>query len=152
VPENMKPSKPLPEIIEIQTGYIPGDGIRMEEGAFTLKNQVKDIVPPVVSEKVIKPVLKKYSLRKEEIKEWSLHQGGVAIINKFRDDEVLGLTEDQIRRSKEFFHKYGNLSSPSCFLTFDSFFNEKREKSGDTGMIVGFGAGYYMGSVLYRWD
>ncbi|ACO03011.1 MAG TPA: hypothetical protein DEP48_03540 [Persephonella sp.] len=152
IPENMKPSGSLPEILDIQTGYIPGDGIKMENGAFTLNNSVKNIVPPVVSEKVIKPVLEKHGIDKEDIKEWSIHQGGLAIIDRFKDEEVLGLTEDQIKRSKEFFHRYGNLSSPSCFLTFDSFFNENRERSGDTGMIVGFGAGYYMGSVLYRWE
>ncbi|SNZ07776.1 Predicted naringenin-chalcone synthase [Persephonella hydrogeniphila] len=152
IPESMKPSRSLPEIIEVQTGYTPGDGIKMENGAFLLRNQVKDIVPPVVSEKVIKPVLEKHNLRKEDIKEWSIHQGGLAIINKLKDEEILGLSESQIKRSKELFHKYGNLSSPSCFLTFDSFFNEKKNKSGDKGMIVGFGAGYYMASALYVWS
>ncbi|WP_457625569.1 3-oxoacyl-[acyl-carrier-protein] synthase III C-terminal domain-containing protein [Persephonella sp.] len=152
IPESMKPSKTLPEIIDVRTGYTPGDGIKMENGAFILQNQVKDIVPPVVSEKVIKPVLEKHGFKKEDIQEWSIHQGGIAIIDKFKEDDILGLSEEQIARSKELFHRYGNLSSPSCFLTFDSFFNEEKEKSGDAGMIVGFGAGYYMASALYVWS
>ncbi|WP_457644155.1 3-oxoacyl-[acyl-carrier-protein] synthase III C-terminal domain-containing protein [Persephonella sp.] len=152
IPEEMKTSGILPEILSVQVDYLPGDGIKMENGAFTLSNDVKNIIPPVVSKKVIKPVLEKYRVDKEDINEWSIHQGGLAIIDRFKDEEVLGLSENQIRSSKEFFRKYGNLSSPSCFLTFDHFFKKRGGGSGDLGMIVGFGAGYYMGSVLYRWD
>ncbi len=152
VPDRLKSKKVLPEILDVEEGYIPGDGIKMEREAFTLKNNVKDIVPPKVSEKVIKPILTKFNLEKGDILEWSIHQGGLAIIDKFKDPEVLGLTDEQIKRSREYFMKYGNLSSPSCFLTFDSFFNEEIDKKDVYGMIVGFGAGYYMGSVLYKWN
>ncbi|WP_457642485.1 3-oxoacyl-[acyl-carrier-protein] synthase III C-terminal domain-containing protein [Persephonella sp.] len=152
VPENLRPDNQVMEIIDLKIEYKAGDGIKMENGAFMLGNHVKDTVPPIVSQKVIKPILEEYNFSKEDIIEWSIHQGGLAIIDKFKDPDILGLTEDQISRSKEFFHKYGNLSSPSCFLTLDSFFHEKKDKKGETGMIVAFGAGYYMGSVLYRWD
>ncbi|WP_456381824.1 3-oxoacyl-[acyl-carrier-protein] synthase III C-terminal domain-containing protein [Persephonella sp.] len=153
VPENLleKTGGRAVEIEEIKLHYTPGDAIKMEEGKFILKNELKDVVPPIVAGEVIKPVLTKYGLGPESVDEWALHQGGFAILEKFLDRDILGLSRHQIKDAWELLEMYGNFSSPSCFFVFDRFFKKEEEKKGKRGMIVGFGAGYYMGAALYRW-
>ncbi|HIE01494.1 MAG TPA: hypothetical protein EYP59_14595 [Thiotrichaceae bacterium] len=59
---------------------------------------------------------------------------------------------EQLSRSQQLFEKYGNFSSPSCFFVLDSFMREPSEdKMGTWGMMVGFGAGLYQATLLYRW-
>jgi len=73
-------------------------------------------------------------------------------LSAFGNPEILGLTNAQLARSKQVFENFGNMSSPSCFLVFDSFLKEGcKEKLGELGMVVGFGAGLYQFSLLYRW-
>ncbi len=141
----------LIEIQDIQLGYHPGKKIKTEHGLFVLDSNIKEAVPPIVSEKVIKPVLNRNNITVSEIEEWALHQGGFTILDKFKEKDVLGLSDKQIERSRSFFEDYGNMSSPSCLLVLDSFIHENKEKKRKKGMIVGFGAGYYMGAVLYQW-
>ena len=141
----------LIEIRDIQLCYHPGKKIKTEHGLFILDSNIKEAVPPIVSEKVIKPVLSRNNVTVSDIEEWALHQGGFTILEKFKEKEILGLTDRQIERSRELFENYGNMSSPSCLLVLDSFIHENKEKKGKKGMIVGFGAGYYMGTVFYQW-
>ena len=128
------------------------DIIRFDETGFVLDEQVKNLVPSLVSDSVIKPILSKHSLLSNNILEWSIHQGGTKVLSAFAKPEILGLSNAQIARAKHFFENFGNMSSPSCFLVFHSFFKEQcKDKRGELGMIVGFGAGLYQFSLLYRW-
>lgn len=152
IPETQKDKFPRAiEILDIKLDHFPGDEIKIQNGKFILGNKLKDIIPPIVSERIIKPVLKKHNLSVKDIDEWAIHQGGYAIIERFKEKEILGLSDQQIKKAVELFEKYGNLSSASSFLILDSFFHEKEEKKGKKGIIIGFGAGYYIGSALYRW-
>ena len=139
------------EILDIKLNYTPGDEIKIQNGKFILGNKLKDIIPPIVSNNVIKPLLKKHGLNVKDVEEWAIHQGGYAILERFKEKEILGLSDKQIKKAEELFKMYGNLSSPSSFFILDSFFHEKKEKKGKMGMITGFGAGYYIGSALYKW-
>jgi predicted naringenin-chalcone synthase len=155
IPRRMRDlfSQALPNIQDLLTGYQPSDLIRFEGTRFILGDGVWDKVPPLVAESVIKPILARNELSTDKIAEWSMHQGSREIIMRFGEPEILGLTTAQLARSKELFERYGNLSAPSCLLVLDSFFKEaKCERSGTAGMIVGFGAGLYQASVLYRWE
>ncbi|WP_457636099.1 3-oxoacyl-[acyl-carrier-protein] synthase III C-terminal domain-containing protein [Persephonella sp.] len=152
IPETMKDQfDTAVEVLDIKLDHIPGDEIKIQKGRFILGNKLKDIIPPIVSSHVVKPLLKKYDLDVNDIEEWAIHQGGYAILERFKEKEILGLSDLQIRKAEELFEMYGNLSSPSSFFIFDSFFHEKKEKKGSLGMIIGFGAGYYIGSALYKW-
>ena len=154
IPESMKSKfdHPLIELIEFKIDHVPGNTIRMENGVFVLENSLKDEIPPIVSEKVIKPILSEKDIPLSDIKEWALHQGGPAILEEFKKPEILGLSEEQLSTSYEMFNIYGNMSAPSCLLVLDKYFSNKENKSGTKGMIVGFGAGYYMASALYKWE
>ncbi len=153
IPESMKDrfDYPLIELIDFKITHVPGNTIRMEKGVFVLENNLKKEIPPIVSEKVIKPILNERNISISDIKEWALHQGGPTLLEEFKKPEVLGLSEKQLSVAYDMFSIYGNMSAPSCLLVLDNYFSNKENKSGTRGMIVGFGAGYYIASALYKW-
>lgn len=138
------------KIIDIKLEYQYGDVIKMEDNAFLTGEGVKDVMPKLVSDNIIKPILERNGLRIEEIQEWSLHQGGIPVVDSFMNPEILGLSEEQVEVSKKMFTEYGNVSTPSNFIVLEQHFNHGKGETGDYGMIVGFGAGYYFGAVLYQ--
>lgn len=144
--------QPLLKITGMHKVFIPGSLIYMRDGKF-LMNDIKSEIPALVASKIIKPLLQKHHLKQEDIDEWCIHQGGPEILKKFMDKDILGLSAEQLSRSMELFYEYGNLSSPSCLFVLESFFNEKTRgtKKGKKGMVVGFGAGYYLAAFLYEW-
>jgi|SRR5665213_28339 len=155
IPERLRELFPqtLPKIVDIETAFKLSDLIRFEDNRFILGDQIWDAVPSLVADTVIKPVLARNGLFASDIAEWSIHQGSRDIVTRFGEPAILGLTTAQLARSKELFDRYGNLSAPSCLLVLDSFFKDiKCERSGTAGMVVGFGAGLYLASVLYRWE
>jgi predicted naringenin-chalcone synthase len=156
VPERMRNTyqKPLLKITDIETKYTPGNLIYMNNGRFLMSSRLKDIMPKLVSDELISPFLAKKQLEIDNIDEWSIHQGGSELIKQFCTEICLNLSENQIDRSMELFYKYGNASSASCLLVLESFFNEQNavRTAGSKGIIIGFGAGYYLGLALYEWD
>jgi len=155
IPDSMRRlvKRPLPRILDIENGFVPGDSIRMKGGFLVLGEELKDEMPRIISERILKPMLARNGLAAADIEEWALHQGGMPIVTKFAESDTMGLTERQLARAIEFFNLYGNFSAPSCLFILDSFFREDAAgKQGRKGMIVSFGAGYYMSAALYEWD
>ncbi|MCB9227616.1 MAG: hypothetical protein H6578_10675 [Chitinophagales bacterium] len=153
VPENYKykfPNTKL-KILDIKTKYKPGNKIHMEEGTFLIDSDLKDFMPQFISHDLVKPFLEKNFLTTNDIKEWSIHQGGAELLKKFADEECLSLTAEQLLPSLKSFNEYGNVSSASCLLVLEKLFNSYKHRSPfDKGVILGFGAGYYYGMVLYQ--
>jgi len=151
IPESMRYrfDYPLMEIEEIKTAFKAGGSLRMERGRLVLEDNLKDVMPEIVRDLIVKPL----GLTTENIDEWSIHQGGMPILERFMEPDILGLSEEQIKRSKELFLKYGNFSSPSSLFVLESFFKENRglRKESLRGAVISFGAGYYMGGMIYRW-
>lgn len=138
------------KIIDIKLDYQYGDVIKMEEGYFFTGEGVKDVMPKLVSDTIIKPLLQDNGLNIEDVTEWSIHQGGLPIVDSFMNPEILGLSQEQIEVSKKMFMEYGNISTPSNFIVLEQHVKHGKGKCGDYGMIIGFGAGYYFGAVLYQ--
>ncbi|MBD2293425.1 hypothetical protein H6G06_07965 [Anabaena sphaerica FACHB-251] len=156
IPEKMRSlfQKPLLKIMNIKKKYIPGDLIAMKNGKLLISSNLKDIVPKLVSNELVKPFLRENQLNIEDLSEWSVHQGGTEVLKQFCDNECLGLSDKQIMRSLDLFRKRGNTSSASCLLVLESFFSDRNStrSSNCTGIMLGFGAGYYFGILLYKWD
>ncbi|HNW82238.1 MAG TPA: hypothetical protein PKG52_05025 [bacterium] len=153
IPESLKNrfELPLMEIDNIRTAFKAGGSLKMADGKLVLEENLKDIMPEIVRDMIIKPM----NIDKNEISEWSLHQGGMPILMRFTEPEIFGLSEKQIARSKELFLKYGNFSSPSALFVLESFFNEnQRAEKNETvkGAMISFGAGYFMGGMVYHWE
>lgn len=154
VPERMKErfDHPLMKVEDVMKYHTPGGLIKMTDGKFIMDSQLKDVVPKLVSEKLIKPFLLRNNLSVSDIDEWSIHQGGTKVIRQFLREDHIGLPEQKIESSLNAFYKYGNTSAPSCLFVLESFFKEKHTVPRDTnGLIIGFGAGYYLAALKYSW-
>ena len=136
-------------VIGVDTGFRPGNAIAIRNGHFLVGEDVGKIVPQLVSAECIRPLLAKHRLDVCDVPDWAVHQGGLPVLMKFKDPEVLGLSAAQLADSAETFREFGNLSSASCLFTLKRQFD--RPPQGTTkGMLVAFGAGYYFGSLLYE--
>lgn len=154
IPERLKDDfdHPVLKIKATQTKYKMGTLIGMKKERFLMSNQLKNVMPKLVSDLLVKPFFKQQQLALNDIQEWAVHQGGTTVIKQFCDNDILGLTASQIERSLAKFKQYGNTSSASCLLVLESFFNEQsHDKEGIKGILLGFGAGYYLGVLLYEW-
>lgn len=156
IPESMRRNyaKPLPRILDIVTSFHAGDLMRMYNGNFLVERDVPRVMPPLVMDKLVRPAMARLGIAAGEVAEWSIHQGGSAILDEFCKEAHLGLTNRQAMRSRDLFHRYGNLSGPSCLFVLDDYFHRPAlsEKTADLGLVVGFGAGYYFGLTAYQWE
>jgi predicted naringenin-chalcone synthase len=124
----------------------------MNNGSFLVERDVPQVMPPLVMDKLVRPAMARLEGTANEVAEWSIHQGGPAVLDEFCKDAHLGLTSQQAVRSRDLFQQYGNLSGPSCLFVLDDYFHRPAEQATDLGMVVGFGAGYYFGLMAYQWD
>lgn len=69
--------------------------------------------------------------------DWALHPGGQAIIA--RAQELLGLTDGQLRATKEVYTTRGNCSSAAVLMVLDSL--RKMDRGKDAVVATSFGAG-----------
>lgn len=156
IPETLRYryKRPLIKIIDLETKYQAGNLIKMQDGKFIMSPDLKHVMPQLVSDNLIKPFLKKKHLEIQDIQEWSIHQGGREVLEQFCEHEVLNLTQEQIDSSLQKYYEYGNTSAASCLLVLESFFNDPTPMKVPPvyGIILGFGAGYYLGIALYTWD
>lgn len=139
----------LPEIKEIIEAFEPTDTMQFDETGIKLNDKIHKIIPEMACSRIIRPLLESHKLKPEDIKEWSFHQGGIPILNEFKDKSVLGLSEEAITPSRELYLKYGNLSSASVFFVLAHHFNNS-ETSGNKGIATSFGSGFYLGGFLYE--
>lgn len=74
------------------------------------------------------------------------HQANLRIITAAM--ERVGLTLEQVFLNVE---KYGNTSSASVAIALDEAVREGRVKRGDKILLVAFGSGFSLGSILLEW-
>lgn len=154
LPESLidKTYKPNLEIVKIKTKFISSMNIHVENKRFVLGDSVDLEVPQAVSKETIKPILEKYKLSVNDIKHWCFHLGSRSIIEGFCKDNSLDISKDLVKPSIETFLKFGNFSSPSCFFVLEHVMKSSNIKDNDYGMLVGFGAGYYLSSCLFKFN
>lgn len=157
IPESYTPkfSNPLLKINDIKKYHIPGELIKMTNGKFMMDHRLKDVVPKLVSDRLVQPFLKEHNLSIDDIDEWAIHQGGTKVLKQFAKPDHLALSSEQLQPSLETFYKYGNTSAPSCLYVLEHFFqnhSQHHSLEGINGLMVGFGAGYYMAVMGYEWN
>ena len=136
-------------VVDTDVGYSPGDAIKMKGELFLVGDEVANTMPQLVAAKSVRPLLAKHGLGAAQVQEWSIHQGGANVLDKFKDTNILGLTDAQLEASRALFFQFGNFSAPSCLFVLERHFHAPVGKS-STGAVVGFGAGYYYGTLLYE--
>lgn len=141
----------LPRIQAIINAFEPADTMYFNETGIQLDDKIHEKIPQLSTKHVVKPLLEQTGLTLDDIDEWSFHQGGMPILEQFSNKSILGLAEEKLSPSLAMYNKYGNLSSASAFFVFNEFFqNSEKERKGKKGIILSFGAGFYLGGVLYE--
>jgi fungal type III polyketide synthase len=78
--------------------------------------------------------------------DWALHPGGEAIIAGAKD--IMGLSNDQLRASKEIYKTRGNSSSPTVLIVLDKL--RQMGKGRDHIVATSFGPGLAIEMAMFR--
>ncbi|KAI3391560.1 hypothetical protein diail_7154 [Diaporthe ilicicola] len=127
----------IPDTLHHMSFYVEPRGFRTVLGrevpAFTAK-----AVRPLF-ERLLPSFRERTGLDGADVSEfdWALHPGGKAIISGAQ--EMLGLTNDQLRATKEIYRSRGNFSSPTVLAVLDLLRNMGHRK--DAVVATAFGPG-----------
>jgi len=121
-------------------------------------------VPHIIGENIqgaLAPLLGS-DLRPTDVARWAVHPGGRAILDKVQ--EALGLTDAQLRPSRETLRSYGNMSSPTVLFVLRRILHglgaglgagpeddAATPASGDRVCAMAFGPGLAVESALMTW-
>lgn len=106
-----------------------------------LYNQLSVALPQLVCKtvaEVVTDLLKPLGLHIADIHHWALHPGGEKVINAIKGN--LGLSEAQVRMTREILARYGNMSSPTVWFVLREILNNEIAPN-EWCMMVAFGAG-----------
>ncbi len=129
----------------------------LDHMSFTLTDQgfrmyLSSYVPDLLAANVdafVSSLLRRNHLRREDIKFWAIHPGSQRIVEYIQDK--LDLSDEQARYSLETLHDYGNMSSATVLFVLDRIMQEGEPQPGDYGVMMAFGPGLTMESILLRW-
>lgn len=93
-------------------------------------------------------LLNKAAVARDAIKHWILHPGSLRVLQAMAS--ALNLSEEDLRHSKRFLAKYGNLSSASVFFVLSELLEELRPKPGSYGIVAAMGPGFASEMLLLR--
>jgi alkylresorcinol/alkylpyrone synthase len=125
-------------------GYIHHQG-RMK---VQLSRDVPKLVPPMVV-RTINTLLARNGLTKDDISNWVIHNGGVAILKEI--GELMEMdSEREFRYSWEILREYGNLSSATVGLIAEAMHRDPTNRQGWL-VACAMGAGAGVGAALCRY-
>jgi predicted naringenin-chalcone synthase len=94
-------------------------------------------------------LLERNGLRCEDVRFWAIHPGSKRIVEDIQ--EKLDLSNEQVSYSLETLHDYGNMSSATVLFVLDRIMQSGQPQPGDYGVMMAFGPGLTMESMLLRW-
>ena len=109
-------------------------------------------VPDVLAANVtgfVDPLLARQGLRRDQVRFWGIHPGGSKILDYL--EQQLGLSSEQMAPSRAVLREYGNMSSPTILFVLDQIQHCGAPAPGDYGVLLAFGPGLTMESVLVQW-
>jgi len=91
-------------------------------------------------------LLKRNNLEKNDINHWIIHPGGIKILKYLQ--EQLNLSDLDMSYSKKILSEYGNMSSATVLFVLDELIKSGNAKKGDKSIMMAFGPGLTMESIL----
>ncbi len=120
-------------------------------GNFGFEMMLSSNLPKIILNDTVPQLLKIFDdkkIKKEDIKHWALHPGGRAILDSLQNG--IGLTDEQLKPSREVLRKYGNMSSASILFVLKEIFDSVEINKGDFCCAVAFGPGLTMEVALFQ--
>ncbi len=127
-----------------ETGHVMGWDFKDDGMKLVLTQEV-----PATIEKHVLPAVTRFlaghGLERRHVRHFILHPGGTRVLRAYRD--VMGLTDEQVRPSRECLRTVGNLSSAAVLFVLASI----RAEPGDVGIMAAVGPGFAVEMSLLRW-
>lgn len=113
-----------------------------------LSSYVPDLLSTNV-EPFVDHLLARNNLTRGDVRFWGVHPGSTKIVDYVQ--ERLGLSSSQVEHSHSVLHDYGNMSSATILFVLDRIQQCDQPEAGDYGVLLAFGPGLTMESLLLRW-
>lgn len=129
--------------LEHMAFHVTDHGFQME-----LSSYVPELLGAAV-EDFADCLLSRNHLRRKDVRFWGVHPGGTKILDHI--ERRLGLEKEDLRFSRAVLRDYGNMSSPTALFVLDEIQKSGQPQPGDWGVMMAFGPGLTMESLLVRW-
>lgn len=123
--------------------HLTDHGFQMRLSAY-----VPDLLAAQITD-FIDSLLQRNNLRREDIAFWGVHPGSGKILDHVQSQ--LGLTDEQMDFSRAVLRDFGNMSSATILFIVDDIHRRGNPEPGDYGMLMAFGPGLTMESMLVQW-
>jgi len=144
----------FPRVVDFQSFLDPAQidkvGLEQRDGKLRiiLSTEVRDLAGPMI-ERAVDPLLRRNGLYRSDIRFWVAHPGGRKVIDQVK--KHMGLTEEDLRFSRNVLRNYGNMSSPTVMYVLDEVARNGDPYPGDWGVMVALGPGMAAEAALLRW-
>lgn len=96
---------------------------------------VQDLMHENVSE-----FLAPYNLHIDDISQFILHPGGAKVIRAY--EQALQIDPERLSNVRQVLRQHGNMSSPTVFFVYETFYNQQPLQPGEYGLMVVLGPGF----------
>ena len=144
----------LPEIVDFETfldtEQIEEVGLRHKEGKLriVLGASIQHLAGPMI-ETALQELLRRHGLAQSDIRFWVVHPGGRKVIDNVQ--KHFGMTDDQLRFSRNILRNYGNMSSPTVMFVLDEIVRAGDPRPDDLGVMIALGPGMAAEVALLKW-
>lgn len=143
-----------PEIID---SYVYTAYDTTEHMAFNLTDEgfqmnLSSYVPGILKANIqnfLSVLLKRNNLEQKDINHWLIHPGGIKILHHLQEE--LNLSDENISYSTKILNDYGNMSSATILFVLNELMKSKKPQKGDKAVMMAFGPGLTMESMLLEW-
>jgi predicted naringenin-chalcone synthase len=97
---------------------------------------------------IARRLLAPHGLAPSDVTHWLIHPGGPDILAVVADK--LALSDEQMALSRQVLREHGNCSAPTVLLILDRLLRSGRPRSGEWGVMMGFGPGLTLETCLLR--
>jgi predicted naringenin-chalcone synthase len=123
--------------------HVTDHGFQMRLSGYVPELLAADVAP------FVDGLLRRNGLERAEVRFWGIHPGGPKILDGLQ--ARLGLADEHLAPSHAVLRRYGNMSSPTILFVLDEIQRSGAPRPGDYGVLLAFGPGLTMESLLVRW-
>ncbi|MFQ5801352.1 MAG: type III polyketide synthase [Candidatus Methylomirabilales bacterium] len=133
----------------LRTEYLDLMGFTYPGGRprILLSKEIRHIAGAMLKE-LGEAMLADNGLKQRDVRFWVLHSAGRRVIERARD--LLGLTEADLRFSRQVLQSFGNMSSATVLFVLDAVLRSHEPAPGDWGVLAALGPGFAAEGLLLR--
>lgn len=133
----------------IRPEYLDQMGFTFPGGRYRIRlaPEVRRIAPTMMAE-LTGTMLKDFELTPDDVRFWVLHSAGRRVIENAQ--ALMGLSDADVRYSRDVLRRYGNLSSATVLFVLDAVLRNGRPRPGDVGLMMALGPGFAAEGALLR--